>query len=92
MEDKPKSFYEFLTSNAKKQPIQEEKADGKKNVGVKFKVLAWIVIFICNSLLVYMCWNFALTEIFKIAEISFIQSIAVYTLFKILTRGMFTIQ
>ena len=86
MEDKSKSFYDFLTSNANRQ-IPET-----KKVHFIYKALAWIVIFICNSLLLQVCWNFGIKQIIDFPSISFIQSIMVYIFAKILTRGLFTAQ
>jgi hypothetical protein len=93
MEDKPKSFYDFLSNNVKNQPIQNQKENvTPKKIGFGYKALAWIVIFISNSLLAMLCWNYGISKIIDFPEITFFQSIMVYTFFRILTRGMFTVQ
>lgn len=87
MEDKPKSFYEILSANTKKKE-KSETPDTKIN----HKVLAWIVIFLANSSILMLCWNYAVSEIFKFPSITFSHSILLYSFAKTLTRGMFTIQ
>ena len=89
MEDKSKSFYEFLKDNANTKTSQTSNETSVKPI---YKALAWIVIFIANSLLLQFCWNFGIKNIFNIPTISFIQSVMVYTFARILTRGMFTVQ
>ena len=86
MEENPKSFYSFLSDNIK----SKQQSDNKTNTFTI--ILSWCVIFIVNSALLYVCWNNVMHEIFKISTISFTQSIMVYTITKILTRGIFTIQ
>lgn len=90
MEDKPRSFYNFLTEKSNVE--HQEKTPEKKPIKPIYKILAWIVIFISNSLLLQFCWNFGLKSLVDLPQITFIQSVMVYSLAKILTRGMFTIQ
>lgn len=89
MEDKSNSFYEFLKDNVKNKQSHSLK---ETNVKPIHKVLAWIIIFIINSLLFQLCWNFGIKNIFNIPTISFIQSVMIYTFVRILIRGIFTVQ
>lgn len=85
MEDKKSSFYEILAANSK--PTTEE---------VKIKPIhtffSWTTIFLCNSAMLWLAWNFAGVQLLKFEHASFLQCALLYTGSKILTRGFFSIQ
>jgi hypothetical protein len=86
MEDNSKSFYEILSSNIKPK-------EAEKKVGFVYKALAWITIYVVNSVLLMLCWNYGLAKTSAFfSTITLFQSVMVYTIAKILTRGMFTTQ
>lgn len=89
MEDKPRSFYEILSANVKQKPQKQQE---KKPAAPFYRMMAWVVIFIANSWILQLCWNYGLVNLLEIPPITFIQSIMVYTLSKVLTRGMFSVQ
>lgn len=87
MEDSEKSrFYDLLANS---------KVNGQKNeipVKKKYIVLSWLIIFTANSIVLMLGWNYAISKLLEIAQISFFESIGLYAVAKILTRGLFSVQ
>jgi hypothetical protein len=86
MEESTKnSFYNFLLANSK--PVTQETSKVKKH----YLIIAWLVLFLINVLVVWFGWNYSVSPIFNLSTISFTQSILLYSIVKVLTRGLFSL-
>jgi hypothetical protein len=85
MEDKS-SFYEFLAANSK---LTKEET---KKVHPFYLLLSWVTIFMTNSLIVWVGWNYAVAPILSTTPVTFVQSILLYSIAKIFSRGFFSVQ
>lgn len=86
MEESTKnSFYDFLLANSK--PASQEKPEVKKH----HMIIAWLVIFTVNVLIVWFGWNYTVSPIFGLSTISFLQSVLLYSIVKVLSRGLFSL-
>ena len=89
MEDNKKnSFYDFLLANSELTTKPVEKPQTKKY----HIVLSWIVVFFSNILILWLGWNYAVSPVFKLPLLSFVQSTFLYAVTKVLTRGFFSVQ
>ena len=78
MEENKSSFYEFLAANSKVK---------KNEVHAIYLMLGWIILFILNSTILWASWNYAVVPLMHASAASFWQSILLYSIAKILTRG-----
>jgi len=86
MEESTKnSFYDFLLANSK--PVSQETPKVKK----QYLIIAWLVLFLVNVLVVWFGWNYSVSLIFNLSTISFTQSVLLYSVAKVLTRGLFSL-
>ena len=86
MEDNnKKSFYDLLANS--KINGQLEKPTVKK----RYLVLSWVIIFLLNSTGLYLGWNYVISPLINIANISFFDSIGLYVVAKVLSRGLFSV-
>ena len=88
MEDKKSSFYEFLMANSKIK-VQAEESKKVKSVHI---FISWLVIMLSNSFILWLGWNYAFMQLFPIKPVTYLQSILLYSLAKVLTRGFFSVQ
>jgi hypothetical protein len=86
MEDKSTSFYEFLAANSKLT-----KEDSKK-IHPFYLAISWIIIFLGNSAVLWLGWNYALSPVLNLSSVTYLQSILMYSFAKVITRGFFTVQ
>jgi polyferredoxin len=89
MEDNKKdSFYNFLLANSSNE---NKKPEQKKVKGVH--VFMYIVIIpLINSILLWLGWNHAIVYVFHVSTITFVQTLLLYAVVKILFgRGFFSI-
>jgi TRAP-type C4-dicarboxylate transport system permease small subunit len=87
MEEKKKSFYDFLLANSEltsKKPEQQIKKH--------YLAISWLMIFFANISILWLGWNYAVSPMFRLTPISFIQSFLLYSVVKVLTRGFFSPQ
>jgi hypothetical protein len=87
MEDNNKSTFYDLLANSKINGQSE-----KPTVQKKYIVLSWFIIFLLNSTGLYLGWNYVISPLIDIATISFSDSIGLYIVAKVLTRGLFSVQ
>jgi len=86
MEESTKnSFYDFLLANSK--PVSQETPKVKK----QYLIIAWSVLFLVNVLVVWFGWNYTVSPVFNLSTISFTQSVLLYSIVKVLTRGLFSL-
>lgn len=85
--EKKSSFYEFLAANS--SLVSKEKEQKPKQHHI---MLAWLLLFFINSALLWTCWNYAISFAFKVPNITFLQSLSIYVVAKILSRGFFSVQ
>lgn len=89
MEDNKKnSFYDFLLANSELTNKQTEKQQVKKH----HLALSWLVVFFTNVLILWLGWNYAVSPVFKLPLLSFMQSLLLYGVTKVLIRGFFSVQ
>jgi len=86
MEDKKPSFYEFLAANS--NFTKEE----KKKVHPFYLAISWVIIFLINTSVVWLGWNYAVAPTLSLAHVSFLQALLIYSFAKSITRGFFTVQ
>ena len=86
MEEKH-SFYDYLVANS--SAIQKEP---QRKIHPFFFVLSWLIIFIANSTVLWISWNYAVSSIFHLSNLSFIGAILLYSAAKTLTRGFISTQ
>ena len=87
MEDNKKnSFYDILLANS------EVNRQETTPIAKKYIALSWLVVFFANITILYFGWNYAVSLIFKFPLINYYQSILLYAVSKILTRGFFSVQ
>jgi len=84
-ENKKNSFYDFLLANSKTS--SQQKPEVKKH----HLIVAWVIIFIVNVIIVWFGWNYTVSPILNLSTISFSQSILLYSVVKVLTRGLFSL-
>jgi hypothetical protein len=82
MEEKS-SFYEFLAANSK---LKEDKQETPKR---SYLLISFLIILLVNSLTILFFWNFVISEIFDIRELSFFQACLTYLGLKSIARGFF---
>jgi hypothetical protein len=86
MEESTKnSFYNFLLANSK--PVARETSKVKR----QYLIIAWMVLFLINVLVVWFGWNYSVSPIFDLSTISFAQSVLLYSIAKALSRGFFSL-
>jgi hypothetical protein len=85
MEDKS-SFYEFLAANSK---LTNEE---KKKIHPVFLLVSWLIIFVINSSVLYLGWNYAVAPLMHFEHSTFLQTVLFYSAFKVLIRGFFSAQ
>jgi hypothetical protein len=87
MEDNKKnSFYDFLLANS------EVNRQETNPIEKKYVVISWLVVFFANTTILFLGWNYAVSLIFKFPLINYYQSLLLYAVAKILTRGFFSVQ
>lgn len=90
MEDsKTNSFYDFLMANS--QASGQEK-ENKAPIKQSHIVLSWLVIFFVNVIVLYFGWNYAVSPVFKLPLLKFYETLFIYAVVKVLTRGLFSVQ
>jgi hypothetical protein len=87
MEEKKNSFYDFLLANSQLTSKQPEQQIKKRHI-----VISWLVIFFVNISILWLGWNYAVSPLFNLTPISFIQSLLLYSAIKVLSRGFFSEQ
>jgi hypothetical protein len=88
MEDNKKSsFYDFLLANS-----ELNRQETKPTIKKQYIALSWLIVFLANAFILFLGWNYAMTPILKLPSISFVQSLLLYAVSKVLTRGFFSVQ
>ena len=93
MEDKRhNSFYEFLSANSDLTNKPANKPTNETKIKPLYVLLSWLVIFVSNTLVLFLSWNFVITAEVGLPSLSFFQSAALYAASKTLFRGFFSTQ
>lgn len=85
MEEK-RSFYDFIAAHSESAPTKEKKTQKI------YLIIGWLILFLGNSLIVWLGWNFVISKVFNLASLTLVQGVLLYSFCKVILRGFFSAQ